>query len=225
MDTFKLNLGDRIKIQLYNSAEENNSQQLASQYERLLPDGSMEILAPIKEGRFIPVHRGFEMDVMFEKNGNLYTFKAETLERRTSGNIYFLRIIPKSGIVHLQRRLYFRFECVLDVKNRFFENMDEDKDMSEYKDAITKNISGGGLCLLTNDEPKDGWYFDGIIDIGSDVRFIGKVVRVNKLRNKGKYRFEVGIEFVDISEQEREKVISFIFDSQRKMLKKGWSTK
>jgi len=183
----------------------------------------MEILAPIKEGRVLPVHRGVEMDVMFAQNGNIYTFKAETVDRRVTGNLYLLRIKPKTKIVRLQRRLYFRLECVLDVKNRFFENMDE-KDLIEYKDAITKNISGGGLCLLTDVEPKSGWFFDGIIDIGGEVHFKGKVVRVNELDNPGKYRFEVGIEFVDITEQEREKVISFIFDTQRKKLKKDWST-
>jgi len=223
MDTAKLNLGDKIKLQLYNSDETQSSQELASQYESMLPDGSMEILAPIKEGKVLPVHRGIEMDVMFAQNGKMYTFKAETIDRRVTGNLYLLRIKPKTKIVHLQRRLYFRLECVLDVKNRFFENI-EDKDLIEYKNAITKNISGGGICLLTDDEPKKGWNFDGIIDIGGDIHFKGRVVRVNKLENAGKYRFEVGIEFVDITDQEREKVISFIFDTQRKKLKKGWLT-
>jgi len=224
METANLNLGDKIKLQLYDNDDgTQSSQELASQYESLLPDGSMEILAPIKEGRVLPVHRGVEMDVMFAQNGNIYTFKAETVDRRVTGNLYLLRIKPKTKIVRLQRRLYFRLECVLDVKNRFFENMDE-KDLIEYKDAITKNISGGGLCLLTDVEPKSGWFFDGIIDIGGEVHFKGKVVRVNELDNPGKYRFEVGIEFVDITEQEREKVISFIFDTQRKKLKKDWST-
>lgn len=223
MEMIKLNLGDKIKVQLYNSDGEDVSQELASQYERLLPDGSMEILAPIKGGIVFPIHRGIEIGVMFEKDGKLYTFKAETIERKALGNVNLLRIIPKSEVEYLQRRLYYRFECVLDAKNRFFENMD-DGDRGEYKDALIKDISGGGLRILTNDEPKNGWYLDGIIDIGSEVHFTGKVVHVNKLRNKGQYRFEAGIEFVEISSPDREKVISFIFASQRKMLKKGWST-
>jgi len=225
MDSVKLNLGDKIKLQLYDDSKETQDlQELVSQYECSLPDGSMEILAPIKEGRIFPVHRGDEMDVMFEQNGKMYTFKAETIDRRVMGNVYLLRIKPITKIVHLQRRQNFRLDSILNVKCRFYENLD-DKDKIEYKDAITKDISGGGLCLLTNEKPKSGWYFDGIIDIGGEINFKGKVIRVNELINTGKYRYEVGIEFVDITEQERERVISFIFDAQRKKLKKGWLTK
>ena len=61
-------------------------------------------------------------------------------------------------------------------------------------------------------------------DVGSVVRFIGRFF-VSPIFVIGRFHYEAGIEFIDISELEREKVISFIFDSQRKMLKKGWSTK
>ena len=226
MKTIELNLGDKLEIEIYSSNGERTSLILASQYERLLPDGSMDILAPIKGGRFFPVNRGVEMGIIYEKSGELYKFKAEVIERWMSGNIHFLRIIPKSGPERLQRRFFFRFECILDLKYRLFEKKDtKDADKGSFKKAITKDISGGGLCILTEEEPKCGWYLEGIFDVGSVVRFIGKVLRVTHIRDRGRFHYEAGIEFIDISELEREKVISFIFDSQRKMLKKGWSTK
>ena len=52
MKTIELNLGDKLEIEIYSSNGERTSLILASQYERLLPDGSMDILAPIKGGRF-----------------------------------------------------------------------------------------------------------------------------------------------------------------------------
>lgn len=226
METIKLSLGDKLEIELYNSNGERVSPLLVSQYERSLPDGSMEILAPIKGGRIFPVYRGVEMGVIYEKSGELYTFKAEAIERRVSGNIYLLRIAPTSGAEHMQRRLFFRFDCILDLKYRLFEEKDTiDQDRGEYKKAITKDISGGGLCILTDVQPQYGWHLEGIIDVGGNIRFVGKIVRVINVHDKGKYHYEAGIEFIDISDLGREKVISFIFDSQRKMLKKGWSTK
>lgn len=226
METVKLSLGHKLELELYNSNGERVSPLLVSQYERTLPDGSMEILAPIKGGRIFPVHRGVEMDVIYEKSGELFRFKAEAVERRISGNIFLLRIMPKSGAEHMQRRFFFRFDCILDLKYRLFGKKDIKKeDRGDYKKAITKDISGGGLCILTNEEPIYGWFIDGIINVGSEVRFTGKVVRVINVHDKGKFNYEAGIEFLEISEIEREKVISFIFDSQRKLLKKGWSTK
>ena len=226
METIKLSLGDKLEIELYNSNGEKVSPLLVSQYEQSLPDGSMEILAPIKGGRIFPVHRGVEMGVIYEKSGELYTFKAEAIERRVSGNIYLLRIVPTSGAEHMQRRLFFRFDCILDLKYRMFEEKDTiDQDRGEYKKAITKDISGGGLCILTDVQPTYGWHLEGIIDVGGNIRFVGKIVRVINVHDKGKYHYEAGIEFIDISDLDREKVISFIFNSQRKMLKKGWSTK
>ncbi len=226
METIKLNLGDKLEIELYNSNGERVSPLLVSQFEGTLPDGSMEILAPIKGGRIFPVYRGVNMGVIYEKSGELYKFIGEAVERRISGNVFLLRIMPKSGAEHMQRRFFFRFNCILDVRYRLFEKKDTNNaDKGDYKKAITKDISGGGLCILTNEEPVYEWYLDGIIDIGNGVRFIGKVVRVINVHDKGKFNYEAGIEFIDISDLEREKVISFIFDSQRKMLKKGWSTK
>lgn len=226
MSRIKLSLGDKLEIELYNNNGEKIPPLLVSQFERLLPDGSMEIMAPIHSGRIYPVHQGVEMDVIYEKNKELYKFKAEAVQRSVYGNIFILRIMPKSEEEHLQRRFFFRFNTVLDVKYRIFEHKEtKAEDRGDFYKGITKDISGGGICLLTNEKPTYGWYLEGIINVGSDIKFTGQIARVINIHDKGKFRYEVGVEFIDITELEREKVISFIFDSQRKLLKKGWSTK
>lgn len=226
MANIGLTLGNKLEVELYDSSNERIKLLLVSQFERFLPDGSMEILAPIHGGRIYPVHRGAEMDIIFERKGELYKFRATALERWIEGNIYLLRIMPKSGEEHLQRRNFFRFSCLLDVRLRMFETRDtREEDRGKYTKAITKDISGGGLCLLTNQKPVLGWFVEGDLDIGSNLHFIGRIVRVIDIHDKGKFRYEAGIEFVDINEKDRQKVISFIFESQRKLLKKGWLTK
>ncbi|NLL96516.1 MAG: flagellar brake protein [Clostridiaceae bacterium] len=226
METIKLTLGDKLEVELYDSNDKRIQPLLVSQFERFLPDGSMEIHAPIQGGRIFPVHRGVDMDIIYERKGELYKFRATALERNVDGNIYLLRIMPKSGEEHLQRRVFFRFGCILDIQYRVFAKKDTKiEDRGTFIKAITKDISGGGLCLLTNYKPVYGWYIEGNLDIGFNLNFIGRIVRVINIRDKGKFKYETGIEFVEIKELEREKIISFIFDSQRKLLKKGWSTK
>lgn len=226
METIKLTLGNKLEVELFDQNNERIPPQLVSQFERCLPDGSMEILAPIHSGRIFPVHRGVEMDIIYQKQGDLYKFRAVALERTVAGNIFLLKIMPISGEEHLQRRFFFRFSCIRDISYRMFTRKDtKSEERGAYVKSITKDISGGGLCLLTNEKPIYGWYIEGNLDVGSNLYFIGRVVRVINIHDKGTFKYEVGIEFIDIKDLEREKVISFIFDSQRKLLKKGWSTK
>ncbi|NLO93202.1 MAG: hypothetical protein GX389_02965 [Clostridiaceae bacterium] len=225
MDEFTLSLGDKIEIEIYDSNGERKNPVLVSQYEKTLKDGSMVIMAPIHAGRLYPIHYGDKLGIVFEKNKELYKFNAEAAEKRWVGKVLMLRIIPKSGVTHLQRRNFFRLNIVLDTQYRMFAEREvKEQERGDFKKTISKDISGGGVCLLANEKPILNWYIEGKIDIDAEIRFVGKIVRSVPLENNGRYSYEMGVEFVEIRDADREKVIGFIFKSQRKMLKKGWST-
>lgn len=226
MGAIKLTLGSKLELELYDKNGERVMPLLVSQYETTSPDGTMDVLAPIHEGRIFPVHRDTRMDVIYERDGDLFKFSAAAIERKISGNVFLLTIKPLSNEERMQRRTFFRFNCLLDVEYRMFQDLAIPKeDRGAFKKAVTKDLSGGGLCLLANERPTYGWFLEGLLKIEREVRFIGKIVRVINIHDKGKFSYEIGIEFVEITNGERERVISFIFDSQRKLLKKGWSTK
>ncbi len=226
MEAIKLAIGNKLELELYDKNNESKMPLLASQFETLLTDGTMEILAPIHEGRLFPVHRNTTMDVIYQKDGDLFKFLAVVIERKTSGNIRLLRIQPITGEERTQRRNFFRFGCLLDVDYHMLKHKPtKNEELGEFKKAVTKDLSGGGLCLLINEKPHNNWFIMGTIDVGAKVHFIGRIVRVTNTPEKGRFKYEVGIEFDEITNLEREKIIGFIFDSQRKLLKKGWSGK
>lgn len=226
MEAIILALGDKLELELYDNNGEHIMPLLVSQFETLLLDGTMEILAPIHGGRIFPVHFGTRMDVIYENDGKLFKFIATALKRRVSGNILLLKIQPQSGGERYQRRTFFRFSCLLDVQYRIFEQKTTKKeDRGNFKNAVTKDLSGGGLCLLINEKPARDCFLECILNVGHEVRVIGRIIRVINIHDKGNFDYEVGIEFVEITKVERERVISFIFDLQRKLLKKGWYTK
>lgn len=220
----KLTLGGKLELDLYDDNGERVVPLLVSQFEAENPDGTMDILAPIFEGRIYPIHRGTKMDVIYETNGELFKFTAEVTERKISGNVYLLTVKPLSDEERVQRRTFFRLSCLQDVEYRMFQKL-EDTERGEFRKTITRDISGGGLCLLTEERPNYGWYLEGILHVEREIRFVGRIVRVINVHDKGKFNYEVGVEFVDITNSDREKLIGYIFDSQRKLLKKGWSTK
>lgn len=222
----KLTLGTKIEIDVYDSNGTKVDPTLISQFEAMLPDGTLEVLSPIREGRVYPIYKGTMLSIIFEKNGELLSFDALALDRKIVGNIHVLRVQPTSDEELIQRRNFFRFQCILDIKYRFFGDLDiKSDDRGAFEKGITRDISGGGLCLSTNIKPEIAWFMEGIFNAGGEVRFIGKVLRIINIHEKAKYNFELGVEFLEIANRDRERIISFIFDEQRKLLKKGWTKK
>lgn len=226
MDKLKLSLGDKIEIELYDSDGERKDPVLVSQHESLLEDGSMVILAPIHAGYLYPLNRREKVGIVYEKNSGIYKFDAVVAEPRLSGLIRMIRIVPISEPIPIQRRNFFRLNIVLDAKYRIFAQKNANEVVrGEYIKAISKDLSGGGICLLTMEEPILNWYVEAKLDIDDEITFVGIIVRSTPIRSAGSiYKYEMGVEFIKIRDIDREKVISYIFSSQRKMLKKGWST-
>lgn len=220
----KLTLGTKLELELLDTNGKRIAPTLISQFEAVLPDDSMEILSPILEGRIFPVHRGTHLDVIYEKNGDLFKFASEAIGRRLEGNIHLLRIKPLSEEEQVQRRYFFRFDCVRDIEYRMFaDRQTPAEERGDFKSGITKDISGGGICLCADFKPELGWYVESMLRLNRDIPFIGRVVRVINVHERGKFNYEVGIEFVEITNMNRERIISYIFDEQRKLLKKGWT--
>ncbi|NMA65988.1 MAG: hypothetical protein GX957_07065 [Clostridiaceae bacterium] len=226
MNNSKLKIGDKVEIEI-NDEFYDLEQPLVSQYEIQLPDGTMEILSPIHKGRLFYIARNTKIDVIYEHKGDLFKFGAIVLGNRFSGRIALLRIQPVTEEKRIQRRRFFRLNCVLDIEYRIFEKEDMPvEERGDFKKSITKDISGGGICFLLNEKPRHGWLMEGKLKISDqEVKFDGRVLRIVPTNSEKGYKYEIGLEFIKISNRHREKLISFIFDYQRKLLKKGWYIK
>jgi len=218
----KLTLGTKLELELYEANGNKMVPTLVSQFEAVLPDDTMEILSPILEGRIFPVRRGTRMDVIYQKDGVVYKFAAEAIERKLEGDVHFLRIRPLTEEERIQRRYFFRFSCVRDIEYRIYA-CPEAKEDGEYRKGLTKDISGGGICFWSDVKPEIGWYVEGRLFLNREIPFVGRVIRVIDIREKGLYNYEIGIEYTDITNMDRERVIGFIYEEQRKLLKKGWT--
>jgi c-di-GMP-binding flagellar brake protein YcgR len=226
MEAIKPRLGSKLELELYDSNGRRMMPILISQFEELLPDGTMEILTPIHEGRIFIVHRDTQVGVIYGKDGELFRFPAVILDYKKSGNIHLLMIKPLGGEEKYQRRSFFRLKCLLDVEYRFTgQNSDKQESVTELRKAVTRDISGGGMSLLLNDKPVVGQTMKGVCKMGNDVKFEGRIVRVRNVTDEGKFKYEAGIEFTGIKDIDRERIIGFIFELERKLLNKGWQTK
>lgn len=128
----------------------------------------------------------------------------------------------------VQRRKYFRLDCLMEATYRILENYSEDASPApgkdeEYRKASVKNISGSGICMVLEEEVIKGCFMEVILSIGKTARVkaVCNTVRVTRIQCGKANKFEAGLHFVKISQTDQESLIRYIFNQQRLLLKRG----
>ena len=81
---------------------------------------------------------------------------------------------------------------------------------------VTKNISGGGICLIVYEELRVGEELSLEIKLPTKelIAAKGKVLWISEFQiisEECKKRYDTGIEFLDICNEDREKIEKFVF--------------
>ncbi|NLX76809.1 MAG: flagellar brake protein [Clostridiaceae bacterium] len=222
----QIGIGTKIELELYNEKGDKISTGLVSQYESYDEESNMmEIHAPFTQGKIYTVHPGAKVDIIFSKENDIYMFRAEVIDRKIIEPIPMLWVKPVSPIERIERRSFFRMDCRLPILYHVIEKnakKNENIEKKPLKKCYTRDISGGGVCIVTDTEHKPGTEIHAYITIEREICFVGTVVRAIQVREKGKIMFETGIEYKQIENRDREKIISFVFETQRERLRKGW---
>lgn len=220
----QIGLGSRIELELYDGNGDKVKPVLVSQYETYDEKTNlMEVHVPFYEGKIFPVHTGAIMNVIFSKGNDTYSFQAQAVGREYQSSIAILKIKPVSPIERIERRSFFRMNCTLEAEYRIIEAFPiDDTDQEPFIKTVTRDISGGGVCLITPSKLKNGTMLELYLKLERNIRFIGIVTRSMEVREKGKITHETGIEFKRIENKDRERIISYVFETQRDKLRKNW---
>lgn len=227
--------GDRIEISPVekkgNHAEEENTttKTYVSQVQSVLSDERMEIVMPMEGTKIVllPVDAVFDM-YLTTRNG-LYQCFMRVIDRYKSNNVYLLVVELTSNLRKYQRRDYYRFSCALEMKSRELSR-DEIRVVDTVDEFITPglplkqsvivDISGGGLRFLSNHqyEPGSLIYINYCLLIKEKVKeynLVGKVLAIKPSENR-KGVYEHRVQYVNIGNEEREEIIRYIFEEERK---------
>ncbi|MBP7175702.1 MAG: flagellar brake domain-containing protein [Thermoclostridium sp.] len=220
----QIGIGTKIELELYDSNGDRIRPVLVSQYEDYdEKENQMEVHVPFYEGKIYPVHPGTLMNVIFSKESDTYAFKAEAISRYIQDGIAILAVRPVSDIEKIERRSFYRMNCALEAEYRIVDTLSmEDSRQEPFIKVSTRDISGGGVCLATESKLNIETIIEAHLKLDRKIRFIGIVARSIEFREKGKILYETGIEFKFIENRDRERIISYVFESQRELLKKSW---
>lgn len=175
---------------------------------------------------------GDSVEVIYYDKKSVFGFMTRVVGRKTD-NIPLYKIAKPIEIYKIQRRHLVRIEFTNGVEYVQYpvnENIDksnliillnEMKDKGEIKSGVTVDISGGGARLRTSQPLELNKKLILSINLPSfHLTLIGKVLRVEKELYNNKIVYHSGIEFINISENDKEKIIEFIFVRMRELRNK-----
>lgn len=230
-----VSIGDKLDLEtieglndaLTNSHDGKKSYR--SQVYDIVSEDQIKIAMPMEQGKIILLPVDGEYNVCFYTQTGLYQCLGRIIDRYKSDNVFVLVVELTTDLRKYQRREYYRLNCVLDMKSR--EVTDEDVNpYSErvrfvdtditFNNGLVVDISGGGARFISRVRYPKGANIQFIFSLyvsGSlnEYKLLGKVLLSEKLENR-EDEYEHRIQFVNIQNDDRESIIRYIFEEERK---------
>lgn len=179
-------------------------------------DEEILINIPVSDGIYLTLKDGEEIEQIFYDNkGNVFGYKNRVLGRTTEKDIPFYRISNPYDITRIQRRDYVRVNVVQVINYIKEEELKTNISGEEkYEHALLLDLSGGGMRIKIKEEIKIGDIIISNLTYENEkISVRGKVIRVDKTEDK---KCICGINFNDIDNSTREKIIKTVFTIMRK---------
>lgn len=176
----------------------------------------------LKTNRTVYLLTGMQMKASFiSHDGSVYIFDTEVIDRVKLNIPVFLISYPgQEKLVKIQRRQYVRVETSIDVAVHPYEN--------EFKPftTITADISAGGIAIpLVNDvniEPNQILRTIFVCPMQSgDYHYLELKSKVIRLVDIGENQKRASLQFIDITEKEKQIILRLCFERQLALRKKG----
>lgn len=211
------NVGDRIELSKLDYKEERS---YPSQILDITDEKTFIVSGPIYKNELVLIHKNEKIRLsQIVENKGRYAFDAKVL-RREYKNIYKLELQKVSNIKKYQQRKYYRLDISIPVIKEFIINKDKEE-VILTESCKTKDISGSGLKLYSNFEHNIGDIIKckfNIEDYPLDIK--GKILRIEEI-DTFDFKYSLGINFIELKEDNRDRIIKFIFLNERLLREKG----
>lgn len=206
-------IGDKLEIVL-NINDDRGIKQvpLISQIEDY-KESILFISIPLINGEPYKLKRNQKVKlIIYREDRGIYSFIGEIVSMEQN-HIIMYGIKPISKIQKEQRRYYFR----LQNRNKMII---KSREREQVETCYTVDLSGGGTKILCKSDFNKNEKVNCYINIeGEIINVTGEIVR--KEKNITNNSNELGIKFININDNDRNKIISYIFKEQRLLRKKG----
>ncbi|MBP5151911.1 MAG: flagellar brake protein [Lachnospiraceae bacterium] len=196
----------------------------------ILSDDKLEIVMPMEKSKLILLPIDGEYDMVFYSDQGLYQCYARIYDRYKSNNVYVLAFELTSNLRKHQRREYYRFDCMIELRARELKQeetmaVEQGKNLIvpglPLRRGIASDLSGGGMRFITDIAYEEGSYIYTTFNLTTEgitreYEIISKVLTVREVANRpGEY--EHRIQFANLDRDTREDIIKYIFEEERRL--------
>ena len=240
-----LSAGDKVEVMSTSGLA--NSQNSKKVYYSLLVDIDMDdrltVTMPIEAGKLVTLSVGERYWMVFYTHSGIYQTKALIVAREKQGNVHVMIVKALTELERIQRRQFYRIECVLNVEYRIMNDIEskgyeilrtkayktmEDRlkikrllvpTGNEWHKGVAIDISGGGMRFNTEVKHENPLYLElrfslNIGNVTKEICTPARVIRYVKVKNMQEM-YEFRIEFVEIQTKQREDVVQYVFNEDR----------
>lgn len=229
--------GNKVEIQAVERVKYSDETESKKVYQTtvydVISEDRFELYMPMEKTKLILLSVDAEYDLYFYTPSGLYQCFARVIDRYKSDNTYILLMELSSNLRKFQRREYYRLSCALEMNARSLEK--EEVQSVEKKEtylvpglplkrSIIVDISGGGIRFIGDYEYKTDSMICcryHLVVEGKDKEYnlVAKVISVRELEDRPG-TFEHRAQYININTMEREEIIRFIFEEERKARKR-----
>ncbi len=241
-----IKIGNRAEISLERGGKRINT--YTTKVEIIDSKDEVFIGFPVSLGQYVKLPKIKSYTIIFYTDLGLFEFKAGVEKYVKIDGLPFIKIQLLDDGVKVQRREYFRYECLKEFEFCILNDKDSfeeyGEDLKEIKDdsltgeiteeiteegmeeiidetfiGISKDIGAGGIRFITGEDINKDDTIRVFYEIYDYVIMADAIIldRSDVPEQQGKY--QVRCMFTNITEEDKEKIISFIFNEQRKRMR------
>jgi c-di-GMP-binding flagellar brake protein YcgR len=218
MNLRDIRLGTRLELEILEKTGEKVSGPYVSQLLEHQNDGLLVISAPIFGTQLINIPDNMVIHLTFvHAQYGLIGITALVKSKQFRGKLEVLLVEPVGKLEKIQRRSNFRLDINSDVLI-WLINPKENKPIRAY----AKNISGSGLCVVCDTYIPKKTKVKIELSLPTDLNISAEcvILRVKPAKMRKGIGWELGMHYTDISKNDQDALVKFIFDWQRMLIKK-----
>ena len=227
--------GDKIDIR---NLHQNGDKIYKSNVFDFLGKDEIEITMPTDNGKMVLFNQDSQFEFIFYTAAGMYKCEAVVTDRYKRGNFFLISIELLTPLKKYQRREYYRLECLLDfvyykitdelaaleTNEQLIAELSKPENILERKMARAKDLSGGGSRFMTLEPLEIGEKVLSVLHLSNDkidrtFCLVTEVVGCDPVKDM-KNRWIVRGKYIYKDIKERDLVVSYVFEEDRRLRKK-----